>query len=54
CEPCLAGKQHRHNIPRGPSLRKTRVIALIHTDLKGPMPITSKEGYRYWITFICD
>ncbi|KAE9384868.1 hypothetical protein BT96DRAFT_752750, partial [Gymnopus androsaceus JB14] len=46
CEPCLAGKQHWHNIPCGPSLQKTRVIALIHTDLKGPMPIMSKEGYR--------
>lgn len=38
CEPCIAGKQR---------------LALIHSDLKGPLPPT-RNGYRYWITFIDD
>ena len=25
---------------------------LIHTDLHGPLPVTTAEGYRYWVTFI--
>jgi hypothetical protein len=58
CERCLHGKQHRRNIPRGPSAMRTRVLALIHTDLKGPLSTegftSSGRGYKYWITFICD
>jgi hypothetical protein len=53
CEPCIAGKQHRHNIPQT-ATRRTKPLALVHTDLKGPMPVATPEGYRYWMTFICD
>jgi len=53
CEPCIAGKQHRHNIPRT-ATRRNKPLALIHTDLKGPMPVATPEGFRYWITFIDD
>lgn len=54
CEPCLNGKQHRHSIPRNPVSLRTRPLALIHSDLKGPMPTASHRGSKYWITFICD
>ena len=55
CEPCLSGKQHRHDIPRGPSSRTPRrLLSLVHTDVKGPLPVQSIEGYRYWVTFIDD
>jgi hypothetical protein len=53
CEPCIFGKQHRHNIPKTAS-RKSSVLALVHTDLKGPMPIQTREGYRYWQPFVDD
>ncbi len=53
CEPCLMGKHRRHNIPRGPSLLPTRPLAIVFSDLKGPMPVATPEGDRYWITFIC-
>ncbi|SJL14968.1 uncharacterized protein ARMOST_18445 [Armillaria ostoyae] len=54
CPPCLAGKQHHHNIPRGPSKRRTQLLELVYSDLKGPMPVATLEGYRYWVTFICS
>jgi hypothetical protein len=54
CEPCTLGKQRRHNIPRGPGRRRIRRLHLVHTDLKGPMPVATPEGYRYWMTFIDD
>ncbi|EJF57826.1 hypothetical protein DICSQDRAFT_12682, partial [Dichomitus squalens LYAD-421 SS1] len=45
CEPpCLAGKLNRHPIPRFASRRFVRV-ALVHTDLKGKLPVPSPEGY---------
>lgn len=53
CEPCLAGKLHRHNIPRSAS-RKFGHLFLLHTDLKGPLPVATPEGRRYWMTFIDD
>ncbi len=54
CPPCLTSKQHRHNIPRGPSKRRTCLLELVYSDLKGPMPVATPEGYRYWVTFICS
>src|SRR5271156_4607481 len=53
CEPCIFGKQHRHNIPKT-ATRKSSVLALVHTDLKGPMPVQTPEGYQYWQPFVDD
>ncbi|KIY68249.1 hypothetical protein CYLTODRAFT_443449 [Cylindrobasidium torrendii FP15055 ss-10] len=54
CEPCIAGKQHRHNVPRNPHTPSERLLSIVHSDLKGPIPTATQEGYRYWITFIDD
>ena len=54
CEPCIQGKQRRHNIPRGPVTHRTRALALVHSDVHGPLPVRSRHHYRYWITFIDD
>ncbi|KAF9269261.1 hypothetical protein L218DRAFT_851395 [Marasmius fiardii PR-910] len=54
CEPCLHGKQYCHNIPCFPTPRNQHILAYIHTDLKGPFPIQSCEGYCYWIIFVDD
>ena len=53
CEPCIAGHQHRPNVPKT-ATRTTNICDLIHSDLHGPLPIQSREGYRYWVTFIDD
>jgi len=53
CEPCLAGKQHRL-VNRNPASRETVPLALIHSDLHGPLPVSTPEGKRYWIIFIDD
>src|SRR5215510_8270785 len=53
CETCILGKQKWHNIPKT-STRQARLLALIHTDLKGPLPVQTVEGYRYWQCFIDD
>lgn len=54
CEPCLAGKQHRVNVPKTARHRATAPLQLIHTDVHGPLPVQSRHGYKYWITFIDD
>ena len=53
CEPCIFGKQHRHNIPKT-ATHRTSLLALVHTDLKGPLPVQTLEGFRYWQPFIDD
>ena len=54
CEPCVLGKQHRHDVPKTATSRQSRLLGLVHSDLKGPLPVASREGYRYWQTFIDD
>ena len=53
CEPCLAGKMHSNLFP--PSLNcALQPLELIHSDLHGPLPVQTCEGFRYWILFIDD
>ena len=54
CEPCIFGKQHHHNIPKSTTHRRTSLLALVHTDLKGPLPVQSPEGWKYWQPFVDD
>ena len=54
CEPCLAGSQSRPPVPKSASFHATEVLELIHSDVKGPFPVQTPEGYRFWVTFIDD
>jgi len=53
CEPRLAGKMHSNPFPLSP-LRSTKPLKLVHSDLHGPLPVATCEGYCYWITFLDD
>ena len=53
CEPCLAGKQHRNPFPTSTTW-VSKPLALIHTDLHGPIPTCTHSGHQYWILFIDD
>lgn len=46
CVPCVLGKQRRHAVPKA-----SDTLAMIHADLKGPLP-RSHNGYRYWLIFV--
>lgn len=54
CEECQLGKQHRIPFPAQSSWQAKHPLELVHSDLCGPMPITSLRGNRYFITFIDD
>jgi len=32
----------------------TKPLELVHSDLHGPLPVATCEGYRYWITYLDD
>ena len=53
CEACKAGKMHADPFPISHS--KTSIpLQLVHSDLHGPLKVSTHQGYRYWVSFIDD
>jgi len=53
CEICIQGKMTRPSFPKE-SDRNTVKLELIHTDICGPMRVSSNGGSKYFITFTND
>ena len=53
CEFCLLEKMTKSPFTEKDE-RASDVLALIHTDVCGPMSICARGGYSYFITFIDD
>lgn len=53
CDACKHGKQHWEHFPKAET-KSVSPLELIHTDLWGPSPTISKEGYKYYIHFVDD
>ncbi|KAH9726030.1 retrovirus-related pol polyprotein from transposon RE1 [Citrus sinensis] len=53
CEACQMGKSHKLHFS-SIEIKTTKALELIHTDLWGPSPIPSREGYTYYISFVDD
>ncbi|GAQ93444.1 hypothetical protein KFL_015360020, partial [Klebsormidium nitens] len=55
CDPCIVGKQTRKPFPKeSDSKESTEPLELVHMDVCGPMPVTSKGGSRHSATFLDD
>lgn len=54
CEGCIYGKHSKSNVNIEPATRATQVLALIHSDLCGPMSMKSLGGALYFLLFIDD
>ena len=53
CDACLSSKSHR--LPYSYSQHQTtKPLEIIHSDLWGPSPVTSRTGNRYYVIFIDD
>ncbi|KAJ0446564.1 putative RNA-directed DNA polymerase [Helianthus annuus] len=53
CSTCQLAKQHR--LPFAINKKRAlHVLDLVHCDLWGPSPITSTDGYQYYVLFIDD
>ena len=53
CEPCLMGKMTRTPF-KGFVERASDLLGIIHTDVCGPMSVSTRNGYRYFVTFTDD
>jgi len=54
CVPCIQGKHHRYSFKVSKSPRATEKLALVHSDVIGPMKTKSLGGSRYILSFIND
>jgi hypothetical protein len=53
CNGCAQGKNIKNPFPKRDS-KAEGVLELIHSDVCGPMPSTSINGYVYYVSFIDD
>ena len=51
---CLVGKHPKKRYEVGNETRVASTLDMIHSDVSGPMPTTSINGSRYFLTFIDD
>ncbi|MCO5554081.1 hypothetical protein L7F22_007607 [Adiantum nelumboides] len=54
CEGCVLGKMHRFAFSQDGSVRGTRKLQLVHSDVCGPMRTPSVRNSLYFVTFIDD
>ncbi|MCO5566282.1 hypothetical protein L7F22_019958 [Adiantum nelumboides] len=54
CEGCVLGKMHRFAFSQVDSVRATRKLQLVHSDVCGPMRTPSVGNSLYFVTFIDD
>ena len=54
CEVCVKGKQHRKPFKKTGAKRAKHVLGLVHSDICGPMHVSSVGGARYFLTLIDD
>src|SRR4051812_20613474 len=53
CERCLMGKMTKTPFS-GSMERATDLLEIIHTDVCGPMSVSTRDGYRYFVTITDD
>ena len=54
CESCQYAKHHRISLSLRVNKRATAPFELIHSNVRGPCPMTSKTGFKYFVIFIDD
>ena len=54
CEACVYGKMSKNSFPKMSENHAKKPFDLVHSDLCGPMQVTSKGGSKYMLTFTDD
>uniref|UniRef100_A0A2N9FKJ8 Integrase catalytic domain-containing protein n=1 Tax=Fagus sylvatica TaxID=28930 RepID=A0A2N9FKJ8_FAGSY len=53
CKHCLIGKMHKLPFVHS-QFQSTQPLELIHSDVWGPAPVNSSNGYKYYLLFVDD
>lgn len=51
CDICAKGRQHKESAT-GTREKAQEILEVVHSDICGPMQVTTLNGQRYFITFI--
>ena len=54
CEPCALGKAQRAPFKASGDSAASSKLELLHTDVCGPLPVTSLGGSKYFVTILDD
>ena len=54
CEACLLGKHSKRSFPKETTTRATKPLQLVHTDMCGPINLSSFGKNKYFLLFIDD
>ena len=54
CELCQCAKLHRVHLSRRVNKRASAPFELVHSDVWGPCPGLSLNGFKYFVTFVDD
>lgn len=54
CDSCQFAKHHRLHLSPQVNKRVVSPFELVHYDVWGPCPVTSKSGFQYFVTFVDD
>jgi hypothetical protein len=54
CEACIYGKSHRVPFEKSKENRANGLLAVVHSDVCGPMQVASLGGSRYFVSFTDD
>jgi hypothetical protein len=54
CSSCATRKMYKDGTPKQRTTQTTKPLLLIHTNLCGPLPTSSRTGNKYILTFIND
>ena len=52
CKGCIVGKHPENKFDRGKLSCESSILGLIHSEISGPIPMTSMNGSWYVLTFI--
>ena len=54
CESCQYAKLYRIHLSPRANKRASIPFELVHYDIRGPCPVMSPIGFKYFVTFIDD
>jgi hypothetical protein len=54
CEVCEFSKHHRVSFPPRIESRVSRPFQLVHSDIWGPIHVSSRSGFQYFVIFVDD
>jgi hypothetical protein len=54
CESCQYAKHHRVSLYPSVNKRSSSFFEVVHSDIWVPSTVVSKQGYRYFVTFVDD